>query len=172
MVRNKFIASQQSCDLRRHLDSATPETSIVDIVDNCHIWESHAEPVAIEKWCQDPVYSQPKLLMPPPTTDSPEFRVGSVMPALNESPRRVSHSSADRELLIRNELELRIGTVITGRDSSGVSDERKDILSGESARRGNAPSQRRSGGPWSVFLLWILWTWSEPMSTIGQIFPL
>ena len=34
MVRNKFIASQQSCDLRRHLDSATPETSIVDIVDS------------------------------------------------------------------------------------------------------------------------------------------
>ena len=32
MVRNKFIASQRSCDLRRHLDSATPETSIVDIV--------------------------------------------------------------------------------------------------------------------------------------------
>ena len=43
MVRNKFIASQQSCDLRRHLDSATPETSIADIVDSCRIWESHAE---------------------------------------------------------------------------------------------------------------------------------
>ena len=26
MVRNKFIASQQSCDLRRHLDGAAPET--------------------------------------------------------------------------------------------------------------------------------------------------
>ena len=37
MVCNKFIASQQSCDLRRHLDSATSETSIVDIVDSCHI---------------------------------------------------------------------------------------------------------------------------------------
>ena len=48
MVRNKCIASQQSCDLRRHLDSATPETSIVDIVDSCRIWESHAEPVAIK----------------------------------------------------------------------------------------------------------------------------
>ena len=32
-------------------------------------------------------------------------RVGSVMPASNESPRRVMHSSADRELLIRNVLE-------------------------------------------------------------------
>ena len=36
-------------------------------------------------------------------------------------------------------MEKRIGTVITGRNSSGVSDERKDIVSGESARRGNAP---------------------------------
>ena len=84
MVRKKFIASQKSCDLRRHLDSATQETSIVDIVDSCRIWESHAEPVAIENWCQDPVYSHPKLLMPPPVTDSSEFRVGSVMPTLNE----------------------------------------------------------------------------------------
>ena len=105
MVWNKFIEYQQSCDLRRHLDSATPETSIVDIVDSCRIWESRAEPVAIENWCQDPMYSQPKLLMPPPATGSSEFRVGSVMPALDESPRRVSHSSADRELLIRNVLE-------------------------------------------------------------------
>ena len=32
MVCNKFIAAQQSCDLRRHLDSAAPETSIGDIV--------------------------------------------------------------------------------------------------------------------------------------------
>ena len=66
MVRNKFIASQQSCDLRRHLDSAAPETLIGDIVDSCRIWESHAEPVAIDKWCQDPVYSQRTLLIPPP----------------------------------------------------------------------------------------------------------
>ena len=73
MVRNKFIASQQSCDLRRHLDSATPETSIVDIVDSCRIWESHAELVAIKNWCQDTVYRKPKLLVPPPATDSSTF---------------------------------------------------------------------------------------------------
>ena len=30
MVRDKFIASQQSCDLRRHLDGAASETSILD----------------------------------------------------------------------------------------------------------------------------------------------
>ena len=108
MVRNKFIAAQQSCDLHRHLDSAAPETSIGDTVDSCRIWESHAEPIAIDNWCQDPVYSQPTLLMPPPATGGSaqlRYRAGSVMPALNESPRRVRHSSADRELLIRNVLE-------------------------------------------------------------------
>ena len=149
MVRNKFIAAQQSCDLRQHLDSAAPETSIGDIVDSCRIWESHAEPVAIDNWCQDPVYSQPTLLMPPPATGISarlRYKVGS--------------------------MDQRIRTVTTGCDSSGVSHKGKDILSGESARRGNAPSIGRSGGPWPVFLLWILWTWSEPMFTIRQIFPI
>ena len=60
--------SQQCYDLRRHLDSAAPETLIADIVDSCRIWESHAKPVAIDTWCQDPVYNQPTLLIPPPST--------------------------------------------------------------------------------------------------------
>ena len=85
MVCNKFIASQQSCDLRWHLDSATPETSIVDIVDSCRIWESHAEPIAIKHRCQDTVYRKPKLLMAPPTTDSSVYTVESVRPMNDES---------------------------------------------------------------------------------------
>ena len=43
MVRDKFIASQRSCGLCRHLDGAAPEMSILDIVDSCRIWESHGE---------------------------------------------------------------------------------------------------------------------------------
>ena len=112
MVRNKFVAAQQSCDLRRHLDGVAPEASIGDIVDSCHIWESHAEPIAIDNWWQDPVYSQPTLLMPPPVTCGSarlQYRVGNVMPASNESHWRVMHSLADRELLIRNVLEA-LGT--------------------------------------------------------------
>ena len=101
MARNKFIASQQSCDLPRNLDSATPETSIVDIVDSCRIWENHAEPVVIKNWCPDTVYRKPKLLMPPPATDSSVFTVESVMPTSDESPRRGSHSSADRGIISR-----------------------------------------------------------------------
>ena len=62
----------------------------------------------MNSWCQDPVNTQPTLLKPHPATFSParlQHRVGSVMPATNESPLRVMHSSADRELLIRNVLE-------------------------------------------------------------------
>ena len=85
-----------------------PQTLIGDIVDSWRIWESHAEPVAIDKWCQDPVYSQPKLLIPPPSTGKSsrmQYRVGNVIPAWNKSPRRAGHGAADRELLIRNVLE-------------------------------------------------------------------
>ena len=108
MVRNKFIADQQSCDLRHYLDGAAPEATIGDIVDSYHVWESHAEPIAIDNWRQNSVYSQPTLLRPPPATDSSaqlQYRVGSMMPAVKESPRRAIHSSADIELLIRNVLE-------------------------------------------------------------------
>ena len=44
LIRDGFIAGHNSCDLRRHLDSAPPETPIRDVVDRCRIWESHADP--------------------------------------------------------------------------------------------------------------------------------
>ena len=43
MIRNKFIAAQQSGKLRRHLDGAAADASIGDIVDSCRVWESHTE---------------------------------------------------------------------------------------------------------------------------------
>ena len=43
MIRNKLIAAHQSRALRRHLDGASAEMSIGDIVDSCRVWESHAE---------------------------------------------------------------------------------------------------------------------------------
>ena len=46
MVHNKFIASQQSCDLLRHLDGAAPETSIGDIVDSFRGTGSHRQLVS------------------------------------------------------------------------------------------------------------------------------
>ena len=43
MIRNRFIAAQQSCGLRRHLDGVSSDTPIRDIVDRCRVWESHSE---------------------------------------------------------------------------------------------------------------------------------
>ena len=43
LVRDKFITGQQQLALRRHLDSAGPDTPILNIVDKCRVWESHVE---------------------------------------------------------------------------------------------------------------------------------
>ena len=42
LIRDRFIAGHSNCDLRRYLDSVSPE--IRDVVDRCRIWESHADP--------------------------------------------------------------------------------------------------------------------------------
>ena len=43
IIRDRFVAGHDSCELRRHLDSVPPETPIRDIVDSCQVWESHAD---------------------------------------------------------------------------------------------------------------------------------
>ena len=43
LIRDRFIAGQDSCALRRHLDSVSPEMPMRDIVDQCRVWESHAD---------------------------------------------------------------------------------------------------------------------------------
>ena len=56
LVRDRFIAEQAECALRRHLDSMGSDTPMRDIVDSCRVWESHAE--ATDSWGggQDPEY--------------------------------------------------------------------------------------------------------------------
>ena len=43
IIRDCFIAGHSSCELRRHLDSVSPEMPIRDIVNRCRVWESHAD---------------------------------------------------------------------------------------------------------------------------------
>ena len=43
LVRDRFIAGQDSCTLRQYLDSVAPDTAIRDIVDRCRVWESHVD---------------------------------------------------------------------------------------------------------------------------------
>ena len=58
LIRDRFIAGHISCELRRHLDSVPPETPIRDVVDCCHVWESHADPAVrrVSKPSPDPIY--------------------------------------------------------------------------------------------------------------------
>ena len=56
LIRDRFIAGHNSCDLRRHLDSAPPETPIRNVVDRCRVWESHAEPAINRMRKPDPMY--------------------------------------------------------------------------------------------------------------------
>ena len=60
LIRDRFIAGHNSCDLHRHLDSAPPETPIRDVVDRCRVWERHADPASsrMRKPTTDPMYSR------------------------------------------------------------------------------------------------------------------
>ena len=44
LICDRFIASHENCELRRHLDCLPPDTPLRDIVDRCRVWESHADP--------------------------------------------------------------------------------------------------------------------------------
>ena len=43
MIRDKFIAGQRQCALRRQLDGFAQDTPIGEIVDSCRVWESHSD---------------------------------------------------------------------------------------------------------------------------------
>ena len=43
MIRDKFIAGQGQCALRRQLDGFAQGTPIREIVDSCRVWESHSD---------------------------------------------------------------------------------------------------------------------------------
>ena len=113
MIHNKFIAAQRSCELRRHLDGAAEEASIGNIVDTCRIWESHTETEFVGSVRRDPDGSQlmPEVTMLdksfPETSGSTRLQDGGRMISATRGPLpRVTHSAADRELLIRNVLEV------------------------------------------------------------------
>ena len=42
MIRDKFIAGQEQCALRRQFDGFAQGTPIWEIVDSCRVWESHS----------------------------------------------------------------------------------------------------------------------------------
>ena len=60
MIRDKFIAGQSQCTLRRQLDGLAPDTPIGEIVDSSRVWESHSEPEIVSESshnCQETEWS-------------------------------------------------------------------------------------------------------------------
>ena len=58
LIRDRFIAGHENCDLRRYLDCVPPDTPLRDIVDLCRVWESHGttEIRRVSKPMPEPVY--------------------------------------------------------------------------------------------------------------------
>ena len=58
LIRDRFIAGHDNCDLRRYLDCVPPDTPLRDIVDRCRVWESHGatETRRVSKPVPGPVY--------------------------------------------------------------------------------------------------------------------
>ena len=58
LIRDRFIAGHENCELRRYLDCVPPDTPLRDIVDRCRVWESHGttEIRRVSKPIPDPVY--------------------------------------------------------------------------------------------------------------------
>ena len=78
LIWDRFIAGHNNCDLRRHLDSVSPETPIRDMVDRCRVWESHADPAAcwMSKPTPDPTY--PAYAVGDTDSDNEVTRVAAV----------------------------------------------------------------------------------------------
>ena len=60
LVRDRFIAGQVECALRRHLDSMWSDTPMRDIVDSGPVWESHTE--ATDSWNGGPDPEYPRAV--------------------------------------------------------------------------------------------------------------
>ena len=61
MIRDRFIAGQEQCALRRQLDGFSHDTPIGEIVDSCRVWESHSDSNWIPRERYEPEVGSLKL---------------------------------------------------------------------------------------------------------------
>ena len=78
LIRDRFIAGHENCDLRRYLDCVPPDTPVQDIVDRCRVWKSHGttETRRVSKLMPEPVY--PTYVVEQPDYESEPVCVVSV----------------------------------------------------------------------------------------------
>ena len=112
LIRDRFIARQRECSLRRHLDSVGQGTPIRDIVDQCCVWESHAEDRDSWGACPSPERPRPvyrvddiqpesKPEVSSEDQDMLDLLMRQLLPTPAVSPTRATPIPSDRELLIQ-----------------------------------------------------------------------
>ena len=109
LVRDRFIAGQAECALRRHLDSMGPDTPMRDIVDSCRVWESHTEATNSWNGGPDPKCSCAINQVAEDSQSPVELKelealdqiMRQLLPTLAVSPPKATPIPSDRELLIQ-----------------------------------------------------------------------
>ena len=76
LIRDRFIAGHESCELRRHLDCLPPDTPLRDIVDRCRVWESHSDLLA--RNVNQPKITYPAYVVKPVDKEPETVRAGTV----------------------------------------------------------------------------------------------
>ena len=109
MVRHRFIDGQAECALCRHLNSLGPDTPMGDIVDSCHVWESHIEVASGRQMgvdrhsphavCQVTEDSQPPAVSA--GSETLEDIMRRLLPTPKVPPPKAATIPSDRELLIQ-----------------------------------------------------------------------
>ena len=88
LIRDRFIAGHESCELRRHLDCLPPDTPLRDIVDRCRVWESHSDSLA--RNVNQPKITYPAYVVKPVDKEPETVRAGTV----NKPERSVEDTNA------------------------------------------------------------------------------
>ena len=109
LVRDRFITGQAGCALSRHLDSMGPDTPMRDIVDSCHVWESHTE--ATDSWSGGPDPEYPRAIyqvvedtqspVALKESDALDQIMRQLLPTPAVSPPKVTPIPSDRDLLMQ-----------------------------------------------------------------------
>ena len=78
LIRDRFIAGHESCELRRDLDCLPPDTPLRDIVDRCRVWESHSDSSVRRVSKPMPELAYPAYVVKKSEYESDPVRTGAV----------------------------------------------------------------------------------------------
>ena len=134
LIRDRFIAGHESCDLRRYLDCVPPDTPLRDIVDRCRVWESHADPDVVRQISKP----MPEPAYPTYVVRQPDYETEPVLVVTVNKP---SSSVDQSEELLKKLLAVLTPTVPPPARAPQLSPMEKlvQLLLSETAEREPAP---------------------------------